>query len=76
MGMGKMFSNEADFSGISESPLKVSKVVQKAFIQVDEEGAEAAAATGKFFKLLLPASLASWLWFHIRLSRNFERKFV
>ena len=53
MGMRKMFTDEADFSGISECRLKVSKVVQKAFIQVNEEGSEAAALTRKSLKLLL-----------------------
>lgn len=46
--MVEMFSNSADLSDLLESPepLKVSEVVHKAFIEINEEGSEAAAATG------------------------------
>ncbi|XP_012263035.2 antichymotrypsin-2-like isoform X2 [Athalia rosae] len=45
MGMGTMFSDLADLTGVAQGPLKVSKIVQKAFIEINEKGCEAAAAT-------------------------------
>lgn len=49
MGMHEMFSDRANFSAISNIPLKITKIKQKAFIEVNEVGTKAAASTGNFF---------------------------
>lgn len=51
MGMPLAFSPSADFSGITTTPgLYISAVIHQAYISVDEQGTEAAAATAVAMK--------------------------
>ena len=45
LGMKRAFSADADFSAMSAEKLFLSEVKQKSFVEVDEEGTEAAAVT-------------------------------
>ncbi|XP_055310176.1 antichymotrypsin-2-like [Sitodiplosis mosellana] len=67
LGMGEMFSDNADLSGLLQSgeSLKVSDVVHKAFITVYEGGSEAAAATGlRIIPLSLELNMPKFLADH------------
>ena len=39
------FGSDADFSSVSEVPLRIDEILQKVRVQLDEEGTKAAAAT-------------------------------
>jgi len=51
MGLEIAFTDAADFSGISDIPLLISEVIHKTYIDVNEEGTEAAAVTAIVFDL-------------------------
>lgn len=46
MGMQVAFTNDADFTNIrTEGGLQISKIIHQSFVEINEEGTEAAAAT-------------------------------
>ena len=54
MGMPTAFSEGADFSGMTEKrDLFISEVIHQAFVDVNEEGTEAAAATAVAMRTLV-----------------------
>ena len=57
LGMGIAFGAGADFSGLSSLPVFISTVKQKAFVDVNESGTEAAAATNVVLVASTPPSL-------------------
>ena len=59
MGMPDAFTGNADFTGMSGpgSALSIQAVIHKAFVSVDEEGTEAAAASGVGVMESEPASV-------------------
>src|SRR5262249_52114976 len=57
LGMGIAFGGGADFSGLSSSPVSISSVTQKTFVDVNEAGTEAAAATNVALAASTPPSL-------------------
>ena len=52
LGISLAFSAEADFSGICDEPLHIDQAIHKAFIDVDEQGTEAAAATAAVVRVM------------------------
>jgi serpin B len=51
LGVTQAFTRQADFSGITEAePLLINAVAHKAYVDVDEQGTEAAAATAISFR--------------------------
>jgi serpin B len=57
LGMQRAFrAGTADFSGMATTPLYVDAVKHKSFVEVNEEGTEAAAATGITMKMAAVAS--------------------
>jgi len=70
MGMGTAFSDTASFPYLFENPLslKISRVIHQSFIEVNEEGSEAAAATAVG---IATTSVGQPVLDHIKINRPF-----
>lgn len=77
MGMADMFTDNADLSSLLETPLdlKVSYVVHKAFIEVNEEGSEAAAASSGITILAVHSIINSIIFINFFLPFSFFHEF-
>lgn len=69
LGMSTAFTDVADFSGISSESLHIGTVQHKAFIAVDENGTEAAAATA--VNIVTGAAPAPTSMAHLHFDRPF-----
>lgn len=67
LGMVKAFTNAADFSNMTDTPVKVSYVKQDAVVKVDEKGTEAAAVTS----IGIEATSVPMYDFQLRVDRPF-----
>ena len=54
LGLKLAFTPKADFSGITEKPLYINKVIHQTYIEVNEMGTEATASTAASFLESLP----------------------
>ncbi|TCO50882.1 serpin B [Actinocrispum wychmicini] len=52
LGVATMFTNDAEFPGISAAPLAVQAVLHETVLKMDEQGFEGAAATAVMMRLL------------------------
>jgi serpin B len=60
MGMVDAFSGGADFTGMAQGQLFISAILHKAFVMVNEEGTEAAAATAVVMDRAVPPPLPTF----------------
>jgi serine protease inhibitor len=58
LGMGIAFSDSADFSNISNQPTKINRIIHQSYIETNEEGTEAAAAT--VVEIVSSVAIQSW----------------